>query len=183
MRERVERIAGRLARRFYSRILTLDGAAEGTPLPAPAGDQPYLLYLHVPFCVALCPFCSFHRVVFERPVALNYFDALDRDIRRTGEAGYRFDELYVGGGTPTMLPERLVETIRLVRSLNPLKRISIETNPDHLREDNLERIADAGVNRLSVGVQSFDDELLAGMQRLERYGSGKLELLLCNSLS
>lgn len=171
MLEILERTAGRLARRFYGRILTLDEAAEGSTLPAPAEGRPYLLYLHIPFCAAICPFCSFHRVVFDRPVAMSYFDALDSDIRQTSRRGFTFDELYVGGGTPTMLPERLVETIELVRSLNPLARVSIETNPDHLREDNLERIADAGVNRLSVGVQSFDDELLAEMQRLERYGT------------
>lgn len=172
MRERADRIAGRLARRFYRRVLTLDEAIDGVSLPEPPAGRACLLYLHIPFCAALCPFCSFHRVVFEQPVAQRYFDALDKDVRRTSGAGFTFDELYVGGGTPTMLPERLIATIDLVRSLHPVSRISLETNPDHLRDANVERLADAGVNRLSVGVQSFDDRLLSEMQRLERYGTG-----------
>lgn len=172
MHELLERAAGRVARRFYQRILTLEEAAGEVRLPAPAADRTYLLYLHIPFCAALCPFCSFHRVVFEQPVAMSYFDSLDSDIRQASRAGFTFDELYVGGGTPTMMPERLVRTLELIRSLQPVARVSIETNPDHLQEANLDRLAAAGVNRLSVGVQSFDDDLLSGMQRLERYGTG-----------
>jgi len=141
-------------------------------LPSPGADRQYLLYLHIPYCVALCPFCSFHRVEFREDRAKQYFGALRREIRTATDAGYRFSELYVGGGTPTVLPDDLATTIELVRELHPMRCISTETNPDDLGHANLLQLRNAGVSRLSVGVQSFDDDLLREMQRYDKYGSG-----------
>ena len=84
----------------------------------------------------------------------------------------------MGGGTPTVNPDELLDTLALIRSLSPVRTVSIETNPNHLEADALCRYRDAGVTRFSVGVQSFDDGLLAGMDRLEntatacRFASG-----------
>lgn len=141
-------------------------------LPEPNTSKAYLLYLHIPFCFALCPFCSFHKVKFEKPPAAAYFACLREEIERVGSRGYRFDEIYVGGGTPTVLPEELAATLELVRKQHVVGSISIETNPDHLAKDSVQSLGDAGVNRLSVGVQSFDDALLREMQRFDNYGSG-----------
>jgi coproporphyrinogen III oxidase-like Fe-S oxidoreductase len=146
-----------------------DDVAEVMPA-APAG--PCQLYVHVPFCEVLCPFCSFHRVRYNESKTKRYFDALRREIRHYHDLGFRFSDVYVGGGTPTVNPDELLETLALVRSLSPVRGMSIETNPNHLQPDTLVRYRDAGVTRLSVGVQSFDDGLLAGMDRLEKYGSG-----------
>ncbi len=133
--------------------------------------EPVFLYLHVPFCEVLCPYCSFHRVRYEDGKAHRYFAALRREIRHYHERGYRFSGVYVGGGTPTVVPDELVATLGLVRELNPgLGDISIETNPRDLRDEVLGALTGAGVARLSVGVQSFDDGLLAKMGRLEKYG-------------
>jgi len=66
---------------------------------------PVFLYLHVPFCEVLCPYCSFHRVRFEQEKARRYFAALRREIRFYHDRGYRFSGAYVGGGTPTVLPK------------------------------------------------------------------------------
>jgi len=145
-----------------------DDAAEVMPA-APAA--PCQLYVHVPFCEVLCPFCSFHRVRYNASKTKRYFDALRREIRLYHEAGFRFGDVYVGGGTPTVDPGELIETLDLVRTLSPVKSISIETNPNHLQPEVLQRYRAAGVTRLSVGVQSFDDGLLAGMDRLEKYGN------------
>jgi len=139
---------------------------------APAG--PCQLYVHVPFCEVLCPFCSFHRVRYNESKTKRYFDALRREIRHYHDLGFRFSDVYVGSGTPTVNPDELLETLALVRSLSPVRTMSIETNPNHLQPDTLARYRDAGVTRLSVGVQSFDDGLLAGMDRLEKYGDGDL---------
>lgn len=139
----------------------------------PNPDQRCLLYLHIPFCVVLCPFCSFHRVEFKEERALAYFDALRKEIQTATDAGFRFDKLYIGGGTPTVMPEQLIETIRLVRERHPVASISTETNPDDLDDEFLPELKAAGVRRLSVGVQSFDDNLLQEMGRLEKYGSGE----------
>jgi coproporphyrinogen III oxidase-like Fe-S oxidoreductase len=130
------------------------------------------LYVHVPFCESLCPFCSFHRVQFRENKAAPYFEALRAEIRSYHARGFSFTDVYVGGGTPTIAPEELAATLGLIRSLWPVGTISVETNPNHLREPVLAALAAAGVGRLSVGVQSFDDELLREMQRFAPYGSG-----------
>jgi coproporphyrinogen III oxidase-like Fe-S oxidoreductase len=146
-----------------------DDAAEVMPA---APKAPCQLYVHVPFCEVLCPFCSFHRVRYNASKTKRYFDALRREIHLYHGAGFRFGDVYVGGGTPTVDPDELIATLELLRALSPVKSISIETNPNHLQPQVLQRYRAAGVTRLSVGVQSFDDGLLAGMDRLEKYGSG-----------
>lgn len=141
-------------------------------LPPSAVARPLQLYVHVPFCESLCPFCSFHRVQFREDKAAPYFQALRAEIRSYHARGFSFTDVYVGGGTPTIAPEELGATLELIRSLWPVRTISVETNPNHLREPVLAALAAAGVGRLSVGVQSFDDGLLRQMQRYDAYGSG-----------
>jgi len=129
------------------------------------------LYVHIPFCEVLCPFCSFHRVQHHHAQARRYFDSLREEIRRYHGAGFRFTSAYFGGGTPTTEPTELAATIMLVRELFGVKEISVETNPKDLRLDVMGLLREAGVTRLSVGVQSFDDRLLREMERYEKYGS------------
>jgi len=147
-----------------------DDVAEVMPA-APSG--PCQLYVHVPFCEVLCPFCSFHRVRFNASKTKRYFDALRREIARYHEAGFRFRDVYVGGGTPTVDVDELIATLEAVRTRSAVQSVSVETNPNHLEPDRLQRLRSAGVTRLSVGVQSFDNGLLSRMERLETYGSGE----------
>jgi coproporphyrinogen III oxidase-like Fe-S oxidoreductase len=157
--------------RFRTRGFLRMRHAPGTVPPLPA-EGLGCLYLHVPFCETLCPFCSFHRVQHRHAQAQRYFHALRREVRLYHEAGFRFSTAYFGGGTPTTEPGELVETIELARDLFGLRDISVETNPEDLRPEILGPLRAAGVTRLSVGVQSFDDSLLRDMQRYEKYGSG-----------
>jgi coproporphyrinogen III oxidase-like Fe-S oxidoreductase len=145
-------------------------AADSLPVASPG--RRYLLYVHIPFCESLCPFCCFHRVLLKRPKADHYFDVLRQEIRLYKEAGFDFVDVYVGGGTPTVIPAQLIETLDLIRSLFAIEKISVETNPNHLESSTLAQLREAGVNRLSVGVQSFDDQLLKDMGRYDSYGSG-----------
>ena len=92
-------------------------------------------------------------------------------MRILAELGYRFSSLYFGGGTPTVLPDELVETIDLANELFGIDEVSCETNPNHLTPEIIDLIKDR-VQRLSVGVQSFDDGLLKQMNRYEKFGSG-----------
>ncbi len=96
-----------------------------------------------------------------------------QEIRLLGESGYRLSDAYFGGGTPTVLPDELSSTIELLRQAHDLNSISVETNPDDLESTRMHQLQQSGVNRLSVGVQSFDDDLLQQMQRYEMYGSGQ----------
>lgn len=165
-------LIGGLFRRISRRVLEFPETPVELSLPHPRHGQRHMLYLHVPYCVVLCPFCHFHRVRFKKDSAERYFESLRREIQIVSNAGFLFDELYVGGGTPTVLPDDLARTIELVRLLHSPRAISVETNPDDVEDEKIECLREVGVNRLSVGVQSFDDELLREMQRIERYGSG-----------
>jgi len=168
----VERIMTAILRRMSRKYAQLEHFGRLVEMPKGDPSRQLMLYLHVPFCVVLCPFCSFHRVRYREDRARTYFAALRREIRLAHEAGFRFREVYVGGGTPTADIPDLVKTIELVRRLNPVQQVSIETNPDDLVPDRLSMLRDVGVNRLSVGVQSLDDTLLEQMQRREKYGNG-----------
>jgi coproporphyrinogen III oxidase-like Fe-S oxidoreductase len=112
-------------------------------------------------------------VQYRKELAHRYFRALRTELRRYHEAGFVFSSCYVGGGTPTVDADELVETIALMRQLFPIKELSVETNPKDLTPVVIEKLVAAKVNRLSVGVQSFDDELLKEMDRYEKYGSSR----------
>ena len=168
-----DRLIGNHMRRVARRHLSFQPVATTSGLPRADTDRRYLLYLHVPFCVVLCPFCSFHRVRFRQDRALSYFDALEREIEIAANAGFTYSEVYFGGGTPTVLPDKLARIVRRLREEYGADRVSAETNPNDLGMESLEALADAGINRLSVGVQSFDDDLLRQMERFEKYGSGE----------
>ena len=168
----IEELLGSFVRRLNRHATIFRDSGHGSLLPAGDASKRYLLYLHVPYCIALCPFCSFHRVLFERNSSKRYFESLRLEIEQAADNAYSFDEVYVGGGTPTVLPDELVATINTVRAKHPVVGVSVETNPDHLRPDALQVLRNAGVTRLSVGVQSFDDVLLKAMRRFDNYGSG-----------
>lgn len=160
------------AARRTRRYLTFD-KYESEQLAPAEKEKSYLLYMHIPFCQELCPYCSFVRVKFDRSLALSYFEALKKEIGLYHERGFRFDSIYVGGGTPTVMPEKLSEVIEYARSLWEIKQLSVETNPNHLTDNILGILKAAGVNRLSVGVQSLNNEILKSTDRLEKYGSGR----------
>lgn len=161
----------RAARREFSRAMTF-GDGESPPIERGDGEPLRLLYLHVPFCESLCPYCSFNRVSFEETLCRNYFKALRREISLYERLGYDFGGVYVGGGTPTILIDELEETLAQVRRVFSIREISVETNPNHLTGDNIAILKRAGTNRLSVGIQSFDDSLLKAMGRYHKYGDG-----------
>ncbi|MRS11867.1 MAG: coproporphyrinogen III oxidase family protein [Actinobacteria bacterium] len=140
-------------------------------LPGPEDGKRYLLYAHVPFCERLCPYCSFNRFPFAEDPARAYFKSLREQMRMVAALGYSFGSLYIGGGTPTVLVGELCETIDLARELFGELEVSTETNPNHLVPEILEPLRER-VQRMSVGVQSFDDGLLKQMDRYDKYGSG-----------
>lgn len=154
------------------RYLRFD-AIDDLSAPKPEKGKSYLLYIHIPFCEELCPYCSFNRFRFQPALAKSYFSSLRKEIEIYQDLGYTFDSVYVGGGTPTVLPGEMAEVLLSIREIWPIRQISLETNPNHLTPEILQILEEAGVNRLSVGVQSFDDDLLITMERLHKYGSGE----------
>lgn len=161
-----------IARREIGRSMNFTGQ-EKPVIPPGDGKEGRLLYIHIPFCERLCPYCSFNRVTFDEKLARPYFKALRKELRLYREAGYDFSGIYAGGGTPTILIDELEATLAQARALFGIRQVSVETNPNHLTDENIRILKRAGVNRLSVGIQSFDDDLLRAMDRFEKYGSGR----------
>lgn len=145
----------------------------GSSLPAPLPGHEYMLYVHVPFCDVLCPYCSFTRFPFKEEAGKRYFEALRAELKMVKDLGYEPPSAYIGGGTPTIMMDELERTIDYMRELFPtITEISSETNPPHLDRERLERISHM-VQRFSVGVQSFDNTLLKRMDRYNKYGSAE----------
>ena len=168
----INQIVTQIAKKQFARALKFE---EGVipDLPICSDEKPRLLYIHIPFCEELCPYCSFHRVPFEVGLTRKYFGALRSEINLYREKGYKFNGIYVGGGTPTVLIEELADLLRLASESFAIKEISVETNPNHLTDRNIEILRRSGVNRLSVGVQTFNNELLKKIGRYEKYGAGE----------
>ncbi|MGN6164098.1 MAG: radical SAM protein, partial [Flavisolibacter sp.] len=128
------------------------------------------IYLHIPFCKQACAYCNFHfttslRYKDDLVQALGKEIALEKDYLE-GEA---VETIYFGGGTPSLLSigdcQLLIETIRQNFTVTPGAEITLEANPDDITEDNLRGWKEAGINRLSIGVQSFFEEELRWMNR------------------
>ncbi|MCQ2751499.1 MAG: coproporphyrinogen III oxidase family protein [Coriobacteriales bacterium] len=155
-----------------SHYLAMKPINDDFELPHPKKNLKYMLYIHVPFCERLCPYCSFNRFPYKKTRAVAYFKALRKEIRMLADAGYDFESAYFGGGTPTINLDELVKTINLIKRIFSVKEISCETNPNHLGDAYLDAL-NGKVDRLSVGVQSFDDRLLKQMDRYDKYGNAQ----------
>jgi menaquinone C8-methyltransferase len=164
-----ERLLSAVMRRTNNRYLTL-AKSDLDSLPAPVAGREYLLYVHIPFCERLCPYCSFNRFPYNKERADAYFEHLRNEMRMVAELGYDFPAMYIGGGTPTIDLDQLVKTIDLAKELFSIKEVSSETNPNHLYPKWIEPLV-GRVDRFSVGVQSLDDALLKQMDRYDKYGS------------
>lgn len=145
---------------------------EETHMPAADPDRSYMLYIHIPFCEVLCPYCSFNRYPFQEDLARPYFESLRKEMLMLTDLGYDIETLYFGGGTPTVMIDELCETIDVAKENFNIKEVSVETNPNHLIPSYLEKMK-GRVQRLSVGVQSFNNDLLKQMDRYHKYGSGE----------
>jgi menaquinone C8-methyltransferase len=124
------------------------------------------LYVHIPFCRSLCPFCCFNRYLFDDDLARRYFKDLKRELEMYREHGFNFNDVYFGGGTPTILMDELGGFITHLRKQFDIKQISLETTPRELTPQNIKLLKDFGINRLSIGVQSFNEQVLKTMGRI-----------------
>ncbi len=127
------------------------------------------LYVHIPFCSAICNYCNFNRGLFEAGLKDRYVVALAQEIRRQGD-GSLADTIFFGGGTPSLLePSEIAAIIAACRGSFDLAadaEITLEANPETVSPGTLRAFREAGINRLSYGVQSFRDEELNRLSRL-----------------
>jgi len=134
---------------------------------------PLALYVHLPWCVRRCPYCDFNS--HQRPAQLPhaaYVDALraDLDLEAPHALGRPLRSIFFGGGTPSLFPgaaiNAILDAVRARLVLAPDCEITLECNPGAAEHDRFEAYLAAGVNRLSIGVQSFDDATLARLGRV-----------------
>lgn len=138
-----------------------------------SAPPPLALYVHVPWCVRKCPYCDFnsHELKGDIP-ATDYVDTLLADLEQDLPAvwGRPVSSVFIGGGTPSLLPpealDRLLSGLRARLKLQPDAEITLEANPGTVEAGRFEEFRAAGINRLSIGVQSFHDELLARLGRI-----------------
>jgi menaquinone C8-methyltransferase len=167
------RFAGWVTRREGKKFLQLKNESPEPLLPTEkAGRNDWAsLYIHIPFCRTLCPFCCFNRYLLDETNARRYFVNLKKEVQFYIDRGFRFSDFYFGGGTPTVLMDELLDFIDFLRKNFNVKRISLETTHREINSEIIAALKKAGVNRLSIGVQSFDNDLLRAMGRM--VGSGE----------
>lgn len=156
-----------------------DQPLETTP-PAPrlTSPPPLALYIHYPWCVRKCPYCDFnsHTVrgdtLPDADLETRYLNALIADIESALPQvwGRRVHSVFFGGGTPSLMSaaglDRLLCAVRMLLPLDPLAEITLEANPGTFEAGRFKDYARAGVNRLSIGIQSFDDQALKRIGRI-----------------
>ena len=130
------------------------------------------LYLHIPFCSAICNYCNFNRGLYDAGLTQRYVDALVTHIGRAAEGGAReaADTVYFGGGTPSLLtPDdvgHVLDACRAAFAVTADAEVTLEANPETVSAPLLRGFRDAGVTRLSFGVQSLRDDELKRLSRL-----------------
>ncbi|WP_442950634.1 radical SAM family heme chaperone HemW [Paenibacillus sp. FJAT-27812] len=135
-------------------------------------QSPRALYIHIPFCTNKCHYCDFTSYVLKGQPVDQYLDALEMEMQRTVEQWppEQIDTVFVGGGTPTVLTppqmERFLKAVRTYFPLAPNVEFTMEANPGTTDIDKLTAMKEGGVNRISFGVQSFDNGLLERIGRI-----------------
>lgn len=142
-------------------------------------NRPLAIYVHIPFCAKHCAYCDFNTYVEKTQSAIvpQTVDAICRDIARTAQeenVARPVATVFFGGGTPTFLSgeqlARILQTVRDNFAVAPDAEISSEANPGSSDAEKFARMREAGFNRLSIGVQSFDDTLLVALDRFHTAG-------------
>ncbi|MBI4686162.1 MAG: radical SAM family heme chaperone HemW [Nitrospirae bacterium] len=128
------------------------------------------LYIHFPFCIKKCIYCDFLSVPYDKSLASKYIDALCLELRMRKHSVSKLKAIYIGGGTPSLLPverfKHLFECVRNNFCWSPSIEITVEANPGTISESNVNELVSLGVNRMSIGVQSFNDAELKTLGRV-----------------
>jgi coproporphyrinogen III oxidase-like Fe-S oxidoreductase len=169
-----------ITRREGRKFLKLSDRIDDSAINASAltSGQPVALYVHIPFCRTLCPFCCFNRYLFKEDKARQYFQSLKRELDLYIQRGFKFSSVYFGGGTPPIMMDELLGFIDYLKARFEVKEISLETTPAEINWRNIELLKGAGINRLSIGVQSFDNDVLKAMGRVPSSGEEAREKVL-----
>lgn len=145
------------------------------------------LYIHIPFCKAKCPYCDFYSVVFSEDKKNKYVDAICRNIKAYSlENKNKVDTIYFGGGTPSLLSAKDIDKILSCAekffSFSDFPEITMECNPESTSKEKITGYKSAGINRLSIGVQSLCDKQLEYLGRLHDASTARQVILDADSI-
>jgi oxygen-independent coproporphyrinogen-3 oxidase len=142
--------------------------------------RPLAVYLHIPFCLSRCGYCSFFSLPYSRSALADYLAHLRREIALFSHAGrIKPSSIYLGGGTPSLLPAGEITALCGLFDIEPEAEISLEINPLQITEAYLAELSKTRVNRLSLGVQSMDDAELAWLDRRHKASQIPDKVWLC----
>ncbi|MBM4137792.1 MAG: radical SAM family heme chaperone HemW [Nitrospira sp.] len=132
--------------------------------------MPEFLYIHIPFCIKKCLYCDFFSVSYDESTVKAYIDALCKELYLKKDLANTLKTIYIGGGTPSLLPgesfQQLFQCIRDNFHLSPDVEITVEANPGAINKSKINTLLSLGVNRLSIGIQSFHDNELKLLGRI-----------------
>ncbi|MGM0436981.1 MAG: radical SAM family heme chaperone HemW [Bacillota bacterium] len=136
------------------------------------------LYIHIPFCVEKCSYCDFYSLKYKKSLFAKYLNSLKKEIKLySSNINAKIKTIYFGGGTPSLLrPEDVKEILEIIKkdfSILKNVEITLEANPNSLNKEKLKGYKQAGINRMSVGVQSFNDKELDRLGRLHNSKKAK----------
>jgi len=132
--------------------------------------MPDFLYIHIPFCIQKCIYCDFFSVPYEKSLVKSYIDALCKELYFKKSLSYTLKSIYIGGGTPSLLPDecfqQLFKCLKDNFNISPSVEITVEANPGTINESGIDTMLSLGVNRLSIGLQSYNDTELKTLGRI-----------------
>jgi len=139
------------------------------------------LYIHIPFCREKCFYCDFYSQVYRPRIAADYAQALADQLKKLPG---KFNTVFIGGGTPTVLDRKSWQ--KILKALRPMieerAEFTVEANPESLTADKIKLFRDNGVNRLSIGLQSLNDDKLRSLGRLHDAAGGRMAVVLAHKL-
>lgn len=169
-----------LFRIFLTRSFKPLKLTSNVPTSMDFGSSDLGIYVHIPFCKNLCPFCPYYKIKYDEKLIKPYKEALISEINMAGKLfGDRknVSSIYFGGGTPALMADELPEIITAInKNFNIKSNIGIELHPRDINREGLRKIKDAGFDMISIGIQSFDKESLRSLGR--EYIDGKEKVAL-----
>ncbi len=140
------------------------------------------IYVHIPFCEVICHYCHFYTARTKEARQPEFFAALEREVDSySAELGPELEAIYFGGGTPAASPPELIAAFldRLRSQITPTTEITLEANPANVTKENARAWKQAGVNRVSLGVQSLNDGLLKKLGRVHSANDARRAVEIC----
>ena len=130
------------------------------------------IYIHIPFCVKKCGYCDFYSVKWDEISEYTYIQSAINEIKSYSALSNKFvvDTIYIGGGTPSIVNpknlDNMINVIKIIFTVEENAEISMEANPNTLNKENLNDYSSIGINRLSIGIQSLNDDILKRIGRI-----------------